>query len=119
VPQQGHVIDRVSAGDHPRDQRRDLQVSIPSTTLVDPNVLGHKILQARAFGKSQDRRETRARHQVRVIELDREAMAQSHLPDALLRWSNLSLEKIDSPATEGHLGFATRCSSQAKRWIRA
>ncbi len=30
-----------------------------------------------------------------------------------------SLDKIDSPATEGHFGSTTRPSPQAQRWIRA
>ena len=58
-----------------------------NSRLIDPDTLGHQILQAGAFGELQNRRETGARHEVRVVELGRGAMTHSHLPDALLKRS--------------------------------
>jgi hypothetical protein len=49
-------------------------------------VLSHKPLQTGALGQLQHRRQTGARHEVRVIELGGQAMTDSHLPDAILSW---------------------------------
>jgi len=84
VPQQRHVINRVSPRDHPRNQRRDLQVRVAATRPIDPHTLLDELLQTGPFGERQDRRETRARHQVRIVEDGCEAVAHSHLPDAPL-----------------------------------
>ncbi|MCA1694156.1 MAG: hypothetical protein LC749_05175, partial [Actinobacteria bacterium] len=46
-------------------------------------------------------------------------MADSHLPGALLSWLIRSLDKINSPTTEGHFGVTTRGTRQLHRWIRA
>jgi len=60
-----------------------------------------------------------ARHEVGVIEGRRHGVGDSHLPDAFpLAW-NLSLDKIDSLAAEGHSGFTTRGPAHPGRWIRA
>lgn len=84
MPQQPHVVDGIGAGDHPRDQRQDLQVSVPATGLVDPNVLTDQALKTGPFGELQDRCQTRARHEVQIIERGGDAMADSHPADALL-----------------------------------
>ena len=39
VPQQAHVIDRISPGDHPGDQARDLQVRVDPALAARPDVL--------------------------------------------------------------------------------
>ena len=88
VPQHSHVVDRVGAGDHPRDQRPDLQVRVDPGWLAQLHVLSDQALQTGAFGQLQHGREPGARHQVRVIEDGREAVAHSHLADALPLWSN-------------------------------
>jgi site-specific DNA recombinase len=119
VAQQGHVIDRVRPGDHPRDQRRHLQMRVHATAFQDPHMVGDQVLEPSPLGQPQDRREPGTRHEVRVVERDGEVVAHSHLPDAFLRGLDLSREKIDSPATEGHSGFTTRTSPQPERWIQA
>jgi hypothetical protein len=119
VPQQAHILEAVRAGDHPRDQRGDLQVRVPATGLVDPHMLADQVLQAGALGELQDRRETCARHEVGVIEDHGTDVTESHLPDALRLWLNRSLDKTNSLAAQGHLAFTTRPSAQAERWIRA
>jgi len=81
VPQQAHVVDRVGAGDHPCDQRRDLQVGVATAGPGDPNVLTDQALQAGPFSELQDRRETGARHEVGIIERGGDAMADSHPTD--------------------------------------
>jgi len=68
VPQQAHIVDRVGPGDHARDQRQDLQDRVPATRLVDPNMLGDQVMQTSPLGEFQHRRQTRARHEVGIIE---------------------------------------------------
>jgi hypothetical protein len=67
VPEQVHVIDRVGAGHHPRDQGRDLQVRIDATSPAQVNVLLDELLEPGPLGQLQDRRQAGARHEVRVI----------------------------------------------------
>jgi len=74
--------------------------------------LGYSLSQA------QDRRQAGARHQIRVIEQCRDLVTDSHPADALLCAVNRSLDKIDSPAAEGHSVVTTRPSPKAQRWIR-
>jgi hypothetical protein len=46
-------------------------------------MLANKAPQTGSFGQAEDRGETRARHEVWVIEHRGQAVAHSHLPDAL------------------------------------
>ncbi len=85
MAQQCHVIDRVSAGDHSRDQARDIQVRVDAFGLADPHVFGDQLSEPGPLGQPQHRRQTGARLEVRVIELGGEVMTHSHLTDALLR----------------------------------
>jgi len=78
------VLHRVGPSDHARDQRHHLHDGVPATALVDPDMLGDQLLQTGAFGELQDRRETRARHEVGIIKNRGGAMADSHPADALL-----------------------------------
>ena len=121
VPQQRHVLDRVGAGDHARDQRRDLQSGVPAAGLPDPHVLSDQRLQPGPLRELKDRREASARHEVGVIENHRVGVRDSHLPDAFPLVLNRSLDKTDSPTTEKHLGFTARAklrSDHDYRWIR-
>ncbi|GAC1440614.1 MAG: hypothetical protein NVS3B26_10300 [Mycobacteriales bacterium] len=59
---------------------------IPAAGFVDPDVLADQTLQAGTFSQLQHRREPCARHEVRIIEDGIEAVADSHLPGALLVW---------------------------------
>jgi len=86
VPQQRHVLDRVRAGDHPRDQSRDLQLRVHAAGSADVDVPGDQLAQPGAISELQDRRQARARHEIRIIEDGCEAVAHSHLPGALLVW---------------------------------
>ena len=108
MPQQRHVIDRVGPGDHPRDQARDLEVGVDATGLVQSDLLADQKVQAGPLGQLHHRREPGARHEVRVVEDGRDAVTDSHPADALLCVSNRSLDKIDSPAAEGHSVVSTR-----------
>jgi len=119
VPQQAHVLDRVRAGDHPRNQSRDLQMGIDTARPTQVHMLADQALQLGPLRQAQDRRQASARHQVRVIEQGRNLMADSHPADALLCVVNRSLDKIDSPAAGGHSVVATRTSTKVRRWIRA
>jgi len=94
-------------------------VGVAAAGPVDLDVLTDQALQAGPFGELQDRRETRARHEVGIIEDRRTDVTDSHLPDALRLWLNRSLDKTHSPTAQGHLALTTGQSSQTKRWIRA
>jgi len=63
VPQQRHAIERVSAGDHPRDQAQDLQVGVAATRLVDLDVGRDELLTPGSLGQLQDRRKAGARNE--------------------------------------------------------
>lgn len=71
-----------------------------------------RLVQTRPFGRLQHRRQTRARHEVRIIEDGVEALADSHLPGCPSVVAKGSLDKIDSPATAGHFGVTTRAGPQ-------
>src|SRR5205085_201214 len=105
--------------DHPRDQAGNLQVRVDASGLAQVDVLADQPLQTRPLRHPPDRRQSRTRHEVRVIEDGREAMTDSHPADALLLGRDRSLDKIDSPGTEGHPCVTTRRSPQVERWIRA
>lgn len=65
-------------------EARDLRVRVNPAGLVDPPVLGDEPPETGSIRQPQNRRETRARHQVRIVEDGPEAMADSHPTDALL-----------------------------------
>ena len=69
----------------PATSARHLQMRIDPTGLGDPDIVPDQPLQAGPLSQCQHRRQAGARHQVRVIEHSSEAMAHSHLTDALLR----------------------------------
>ncbi len=56
MPQQVHVIDGVGAGDHPGDQRRDLQVRIRAAPRRQRELRGDKLRQSAALGENDHRR---------------------------------------------------------------
>ena len=84
VAQQIQVTDRVRAGDHPRDQSRDLDCGVRSGRAGNRDVLGDQLVQPGALGQRHHRGQTGDRDQVRVIENCGELMGDSHLPDALV-----------------------------------
>lgn len=45
MPQQRHLIDGVRAGDHPRDQGRDLEFGVGASRLAEGHVLGDQVMQ--------------------------------------------------------------------------
>ena len=84
VPQQRHVIDRVGAGDHPGDQGRDLQVRVDPNGLAQLDLVGDQALQTGPFSQLQDRRQTSARHQIRVVKHGRDVVTDSQLAGAFV-----------------------------------
>jgi hypothetical protein len=58
--------------------------ALAAPRLVDPDVLGNRLLQPGPLGELQDRCETGARHQVGIFEDGVEAVTDSHPTDALL-----------------------------------
>ncbi len=52
-PKQVHVIDRVGAGDHPRDQARDLHLGVAAPGPVDFDEIGDEPMQPGPFGQLQ------------------------------------------------------------------
>ena len=90
VPQQAHVIDRVGAGGHARDQAPDLQVGVDPALAARPDVLREQFRQAGPLREGHHRHQAAVRHKIRVIEDGagpREAMRQSHLRGVLSRWA--------------------------------
>ena len=101
VPQQRHVVDRVRAGDHPRDQRGDLQPGVRA--LVGRHVRCSSASAGSPAAEARARTGTSpaARHEIRIIEHRRGRpgrVAKLHLRDALRAGRNRTLEKSDSPS---------------------
>jgi hypothetical protein len=84
VTQQRHVIDRIGAGDHPRDQAADLHIGVDTDRLIHPHMRRHQRMEIRSLGERQHRRKPGTGHEIRVIENRTDSMRNSHLRDALL-----------------------------------
>jgi len=87
VPQQAHIVDRVSA----RDQAADLQVRIYPARATGPDMLREQFRQAGALREGHHEHQAAVRHKIRVIEHGagpREAMRQSHLRGVLSAWGD-------------------------------
>jgi hypothetical protein len=68
MSQQRHVIDRVGAGDHPADQRGDLQPGVRALVRRYAQMLIGQIPQPGFLGKSEHRHQTASRHEIGIIE---------------------------------------------------
>jgi hypothetical protein len=110
-PKQIHVIDRVSPNDHPRDDRGHLQDSVGRTGASQRQRVRDQAYRATPVGQREHRRESRAPHEIGVIENRRKPMRDSHLPNALLSAANRVLRKSDCPCTAGHSCVTTRPST--------
>lgn len=82
VAEQVHVVDRIGTGDHPTDQRRDLQVRVGTTRCGQGQVLGDQVAQAGPFGQPSDRIQARQADQVQVVECHGNVVRRLHLPSA-------------------------------------
>ena len=110
MAQHVHVINGVRSGDHSRDQRRDLQVSVRTAGRLQRQVLGDQASQPSALRQSQGRGQSGARHEVGVIKDrgdGRETMRNSHPAGALLRMKT-TVDKSYSPCSEGYSRVTTR-----------
>ena len=86
VPQHGHVLDRVRTGDHPADQRGDLQPCIRTLVGRDRQVLISQVPQPRGLSQREHRNQTAGRHEIRIIERHRrptKGVRESHPRGAL------------------------------------
>jgi hypothetical protein len=68
VAQQGHVIDRVGAGGHAREQAADLQRRVRPALAARPDALREQPGQAGPLREGHHRHQAAVRHQIRVIE---------------------------------------------------
>ncbi len=122
VPQHAHVLDRVRASCHARDQARHLQARVDAALSAGADVLRDQVRQARALGEGHHRDQASVRHEVRVVERcarPRDAMQQSHLQGVL---SNQELEASTTPILPGQRApfrVATPESGLNDRWIEA
>jgi hypothetical protein len=109
VPQHVHVIDRIRARRHARDQARDLQVRVDTALAARPDVLRDQIAEPGAPGEGHHRDHAGMRHEIRVVEGGvrlREAMQQSHLQGVLWNWK---LRQLPFSQVRGHL---SRCHAR-------
>jgi len=87
VAQQKHVVDRVSAGEHPRDQRGDLQPRVRPEIARQRQPRISQVTKARPDRQRHRWDQTRGRHQVRIVEGRGQpagAMEELHLRGVLL-----------------------------------
>ena len=87
MAQQVHVIDRVRPGNHPRNQRRDLQVRVHTTDGLQGQRVRDEVSQARPLRQRHRRSQTRTRHEIGIVERcgdGRETMRNSYSANALL-----------------------------------
>jgi hypothetical protein len=68
VAQDRHVLDRVRARAHPRNQAHRLQVGVRALVRRDRDMRGDQRRKARGLGERDERDQARGRDQVRVIE---------------------------------------------------
>jgi hypothetical protein len=90
VPQQAHVLDRVSAGCHARDQAPGLQVRVDPALAARPDMLREQFRQAGLLREGHHGHQAPVRHEIRVIEHSagpRGGMGQSHLRGVLSAWA--------------------------------
>ena len=90
VTQQAHVIDRVRAGGHARDQAADLQGRVHPAPAARPDALREQVRQPAPLRQGRHGEEPAVRHEIRVIEhrsCPRGAMRQSHLRGVLSAWA--------------------------------
>jgi len=78
VPGQVHVFDAVRAGHHPGDQGGHLQVSVGAGRAWHGHMVGDQVREPGFLGQGHHRDQTRGGDQVRVIEIGREVVADSH-----------------------------------------
>ena len=86
LPQQAHVIDRVSAGRHARDQAAHLDRRVHPALAARPDVLRQQLRQPGALRHGHHGHQAAVRHEIRVIERcpgPARAMRQSHLRGVL------------------------------------
>jgi hypothetical protein len=97
MPQHVHVIDRVRARGHARDQGRHLQARVHPAIAGRADVLRDQLAEAGALREGHHRDQVGVRHQMRVIERRaslRQGMQQFHLRGVL---SNRVMEASDNP----------------------
>ena len=75
-------------GNHPGDQGRDLQVRVDPNGLAQLDLVADQALQTGPFSQLQARRQTSARHQIRVVKHGRDVGTDSYLAGALLFAAN-------------------------------
>ena len=122
VPQQRHVIDRVRAGDHPGDQRGDLQPGVRALVGRHPQVLIGQVPQPGRLGQRQHRDQPRRRHQIRIVEHHRgrpQGVRELHLRDALPGAVDLDLSQVPISQHGRASRVTARSTHRAHRWIRA
>ena len=86
VPQQAHVVDRISPGRHARDQARHFHGGVDAACAAWADVLRYQDAQPGALGRAHHRHQAAVRHEIRVVEgcpSLRQAMQQSHLTGVL------------------------------------
>ena len=122
VPQQGHVVDAVGAGDHPGDQRAHLRPGVGALVGRHAEVLVGQRGQA-AFGgpgrpSGPGRRTTPDSGHRSSLRLrgECEIVASTRCPSL---WPNLILEKSHSSTTTGHFGVTTHSGPPPNRCIQA
>jgi len=88
VAQQVHVLDAVRPGDHPRHRRRHLQRRVGCPLTRQGQRVCHQVAQPGLLRQRHHRRQTTARHEIRVIKYRRDlrrSVRNSHLTDPPLR----------------------------------
>ena len=85
MTQQIHVVDRVRASEHPRDQRHHLAAGVRTLVRRDAQSRLRELIKPRRTGKTEHRDQPRDRHEIRIIEHSRHgngSMLELHLRDA-------------------------------------
>src|SRR5665647_832093 len=109
-PRPRHGAPRQPMPDHPRHQGRDLDRRVRPGRPRNAQVLADHLVQPGPIGERQRQGQTRCRHEIGIIEYRRNAVKDSHLPDALLLGG---LEPQTSPIVPGQKGI--RLSRPAHR----
>ncbi|MPN39596.1 hypothetical protein SDC9_187124 [bioreactor metagenome] len=89
MTQHVHVVDRVRAGEHPRDQRHHLAAGVRALVSRDAQPRLGELVKPRGTREAEHRNQARGRHEIRIVEHRRHgsgSMLELHLRDASRLW---------------------------------
>jgi len=121
VAQQVQVIDAVGAGDHPRDQRADLDRGVAPAGFGQGHMLTDQIGQPGPISQGHHRHQPDGGHQIVLIEPAGNrvrSVGELHLADALPEQRNGAFDSTIIAGQEGICSLRHPPKHPVNRWIQ-